>query len=57
MLKVIAQDFIKPECIELVMPYYSELVEKTPQDPTKLMIGIAVTKFYSPWLFANSLHC
>lgn len=29
MLKVIAQDFIKPECIEIVMPLYRELVEKT----------------------------
>ena len=47
MLKVIAQDFIKPKCIELVMPYYRELVEETQQDPTKLMIGIVVTKFYS----------
>jgi len=33
MLKVIAQDFIKPECIELVMPLYRELVEKTKQEP------------------------
>lgn len=33
MLKVIAQDFIKPDCIELVMPYYRELVEKTKQEP------------------------
>lgn len=29
MLKVIAQDFIKPEAIELVLPLYQELVEKT----------------------------
>ncbi|ASN86334.1 Hypothetical protein SCC1_2914 [Pectobacterium versatile] len=28
MLKVIAQDFIKPEYIEIVMPLYRELVEK-----------------------------
>ncbi|WKA63819.1 putative quinol monooxygenase [Pectobacterium aroidearum] len=32
MLKVIAQDFIKPECIEIVMPLYRELVEKTRQE-------------------------
>lgn len=29
MLKVIAQDFIKPEAVEIVMPLYRELVEKT----------------------------
>lgn len=33
MLKVIAQDFIKPECIEEVMPLYRELVEKTKEEP------------------------
>ncbi|USV58948.1 putative quinol monooxygenase [Aeromonas encheleia] len=29
MLRVIAQDFIKPDRIEAVMPLYRELVEKT----------------------------
>ena len=29
MLKVIAQDFIKPQSIEIVLPLYRELVEKT----------------------------
>lgn len=33
MLKVIAQDFIKPEDIEIVLPLYRELVEKTRQEP------------------------
>ncbi|WP_405047945.1 putative quinol monooxygenase [Rheinheimera pacifica] len=33
MLKVIAQDFIKPECIDEVMPLYRELVEKTKKEP------------------------
>ncbi len=33
MLKVIAQDFIKPECIENVIPLYRELVEKTKEEP------------------------
>lgn len=33
MLKVIAQDFIKPECIEQVMPLYRELVAKTKAEP------------------------
>ncbi|WP_447727200.1 putative quinol monooxygenase [Sphingomonas koreensis] len=29
MLKVIAQDFIKPEAVEVVLPLYRELVEET----------------------------
>ncbi|MFL9710967.1 putative quinol monooxygenase [Methylobacillus sp. Pita1] len=33
MLKVIAEDFIKPEYIDLVAPLYAELVEKTRQEP------------------------
>lgn len=33
MLKVIAQDFIRPESIELVLPLYRDLVEKTRQEP------------------------
>lgn len=33
MLKVIAQDFIKPESIATVLPFYRELVEKTRQEP------------------------
>jgi len=33
MLKVIAQDFIKLEHLEVVMPLYRELVEKTRQEP------------------------
>lgn len=32
MLKVIAEDFIKPEVIETVLPLYRELVEKTKQE-------------------------
>lgn len=32
MLKVIAQDFIKPEFVDAVMPLYRELVEKTRQE-------------------------
>lgn len=32
MLKVIAEDFIKPEFVEAVMPLYRELVEKTRQE-------------------------
>lgn len=33
MLKVIAEDFIHPEHIATVMPWYRELVEKTRQEP------------------------
>lgn len=32
MLKVIAEDFIKPEHVEAVMPLYRELVAKTRQE-------------------------
>lgn len=37
MLKVIAQDFIRPECLAFVEPLNRELVEKTRQEP--LCIG------------------
>ncbi len=33
MLKVIAQDFIKPDYIKDVMPLYRKLVEKTKEEP------------------------
>jgi quinol monooxygenase YgiN len=33
MLKVIAQDFIKPEALEIVRPLYQELVALTRQEP------------------------
>lgn len=32
MLKVIAQDFIKPEAVEIVLPLYRELVDLTRQE-------------------------
>lgn len=32
MLKVIAEDFIHPEAVEIVLPLYRELVEKTRQE-------------------------
>jgi len=32
-LKVIAQDFIRPEHIEAVLPLYRELIERTRQEP------------------------
>lgn len=33
MLKVIAEDFIKPDAIEIVIPLYRELVEATKREP------------------------
>lgn len=33
MLKLIAKDFIDPDKIDLVLPLYAELVEKTRQEP------------------------
>lgn len=33
MLKVIAQDFIRPDALDIVAPLYRELVEKTRQEP------------------------
>ncbi|WP_066272541.1 putative quinol monooxygenase [Hydrogenophaga palleronii] len=42
MLKVIAQDFIRPECVALVEPLYRELVEKTRQEPLCLGYELCV---------------
>lgn len=42
MLKVIAQDFIKPEAVEIVMPLYRELVEKTRQEELCIAYGLFV---------------
>lgn len=33
MLKVIAEDFIKPEAVAIVLPLYRELVEQTRAEP------------------------
>lgn len=33
MLKVIAEDFIKPEYIETVLPWYRELISATKKEP------------------------
>ncbi|HEY0594920.1 putative quinol monooxygenase [Sphingopyxis sp.] len=33
MLKVIAQDFIKPDAVDIVLPLYRELVEATRAEP------------------------
>jgi quinol monooxygenase YgiN len=33
MLKVIAEDFIKPECVDTVLPLYRELIAETRREP------------------------
>ena len=33
MLKVIAEDFINPECIDIVLPFYRELIAATKKEP------------------------
>lgn len=42
MLKVIAQDFIKLEHLEAVMPLYKELVEKTQNEPRCLSYNLFI---------------
>nr|WP_253958401.1 hypothetical protein [Rhizobium sp. WYJ-E13] len=44
MLKVIAQDFIKPEAIEIVLPLYREMVEKTRQKELRIAYDLFVDK-------------
>ena len=66
MLKVIAQDFIKPEFIEMVRPLYAELVEKTRQEPLCLSYDLFVDQkdpghfvFVEQWpdRAALDIHC
>lgn len=33
MLKVIAEDFIKPEHVDIVLPFYRELIATTKREP------------------------
>jgi len=42
MLKVIAQDFIKPDAIEIVLPLYRELVDRTRQEPLCITYDLLV---------------
>jgi quinol monooxygenase YgiN len=42
MLKVIAQDFIRPESVGLVKPFYRELVEKTRAEPLCLAYDLFI---------------
>ena len=47
MLKVIAQDFIKPEHIDRVLPFYKELVEKTRQEPDCIAYDLFTDRHHS----------
>ena len=42
MLKVIAQDFIKPEAVETVLPLYRELVELTRREESCIAYDLFV---------------
>ena len=44
MLKVIAQDFIKLEHLDRVMPLYRELVEKTKAEPRCISYDILLIR-------------
>lgn len=66
MLKVIAQDFIKPESLEIVLPLYRELVEKTRREPLCLAYDLFVDQadpghfvFVEDWpdRAALDIHC
>lgn len=66
MLKVIAEDFIKTEAIETVMPLYRELVEATKQEPLCISYDLYVDQknpghfvFIEEWPDQQALdiHC
>lgn len=64
MLKVIAEDFIHPEHIETVMPWYRELVEKTRQEPLCISYELCIDQqdpghfiFIESWPDRAALMC
>lgn len=66
MLKVIAQDFIKPDSIDQVMPLYRELVAKTKSEPLCLAYDLFIDQkdpghfvFIEEWPDRDALdaHC
>ncbi len=66
MLKVIAEDFIKTEAIEIVMPLYRELVAATKQEPLCISYNLYVDQkdpghfiFIEEWPNQEALdiHC
>lgn len=63
MLKVIAQDFIQPESVEIVMPLYHELVEKTRQEELCIAYDLFIDQkdpghfvFIEEWPDRAALH-
>lgn len=66
MLKVIAEDFIKPEDVEIVIPLYRELVEATKQEPLCIAYDLYIDEkdpghfiFIEEWFDRAALdaHC
>lgn len=63
MLKVIAQDFIQPEAVEIVLPFYRELVELTRQEPLCIAYDLFIDQkdpghfiFIETWPDRAALH-
>ncbi len=66
MLKVIAEDFIQPEAMEIVLPLYHELVAATRQEPLCIAYDLFVDQkdsghfiFIEEWpdRAALDIHC
>jgi len=59
MLKVIAEDFIKPEHVETVRPLYAELVRLTRQEPLCRAYDLFHFIFIEEWpdQAALDVHC
>lgn len=66
MLKVIAEDFIKPEAIAIVLPLYLELVEATKKEPLCIAYDLYIDEkdpghfiFIEEWPDRSALdaHC
>lgn len=66
MLKVIAEDFIKPDCVEKVMALYRELVSATKKEPLCIAYDLYIDEkdsghfiFIEEWpdRAALELHC
>ena len=66
MLKVIAEDFIKPEAIEIVLPLYLALVEATKKEPLCIAYDLYIDEkdpghfiFIEEWPDRSALdaHC
>ena len=66
MLKVVAQDFIKPEAVKLVLPFYRELVEKSRKEELNIAYDLFVDQkdlghfiFIEEWpdRMALDIHC